>query len=350
MNPAASRRCLVVRSPGSASASTSVQPWSRPPGHRRLHERRADAHAPGARLHVAALDQAADPSGHRLGQADGQEADHGPLVLPHQQVRSRGRVQRSRRVTVVVPPSRAAPPRMDRRPPGPGRAGGCRPAGPRPRPAGPAPSPLRAGCGRRPLVEQLAGPVQDGPPVAGGGLVALDGVRAPRGPGSRAGGPPGTHSACRSRPARRRRWPRRPDRAAAAGAGSTSTAWRSTPLSSVTSASARHRVVAVRPSTARRRRRGASATSDSCRCFWVTTKRPTTSALPSWSSSRWRPLAMSSGSSSTTDTATPTGSEDAHIEGPAQRVPRRYRPPSGVVLRHSPGRASSSCRPAGSGA
>src|SRR5580658_1792947 len=53
--------------------------------------------------------------------------------------------------------------------------------------------------------------------------------------------------------------------------------------------------------------RSASRRAESSRCFWLTTKRPTKSALPSWSSSRRRPSAMSSGSSSATDTATPIG-------------------------------------------
>src|ERR1700677_4336044 len=53
--------------------------------------------------------------------------------------------------------------------------------------------------------------------------------------------------------------------------------------------------------------RSPSRRAESSRCFWFTTKRPTKSALPSWSSSRRRPSAMSSGISSATDTATPIG-------------------------------------------
>src|ERR1700722_1006247 len=50
-----------------------------------------------------------------------------------------------------------------------------------------------------------------------------------------------------------------------------------------------------------------SSRAESSRCFWVTTKRPTKSALPSCCSTRRRPSASNSGISSTTDTATPIG-------------------------------------------
>ena len=142
VNPAASRRCLVVRSPGSASASTSVQPQAVAPVDRRLEQGGADADAAGGRLDVAALDQAAaDRSPPRAVAAtarrptdDARRTPRPPGGPPRS-----GRVQRSSRSPATRPrpgrPRRAwTPP-----PPAPGRGGACRPVGPPPRPAGPAP-------------------------------------------------------------------------------------------------------------------------------------------------------------------------------------------------------------------
>src|ERR1700734_90585 len=76
--------------------------------------------------------------------------------------------------------------------------------------------------------------------------------------------------------------------------------------------------------------RSPSSRAESSRCFWFTTKRPTKSALPNWSSSRRRPSAISSGISSTTDTATPIGvtthkskprRRGLLCDGPASRSP-----------------------------
>ena len=133
----------------------------------------------GAGLDVAALDHAglavAGPGRRR----DGQEADHDALVLPHHQVDrsagSRPAVEQGHR---VASPTRAAPPRMD--------AARHQGLGEQPR-AGLAvrrdgrPGQLHVAQSevgpRRPLLEELAGPVQDRAPVAGGCLVALDGAQ-----------------------------------------------------------------------------------------------------------------------------------------------------------------------------
>ena len=87
VKPAASRRCLVVRSPGSARASTSVQPRAPHHCHPGFHEGRADAHAARPRLDVAALDPAAHPPGHGfVRRRRRQEADHDAVVLAHEQL------------------------------------------------------------------------------------------------------------------------------------------------------------------------------------------------------------------------------------------------------------------------
>ena len=193
VNPAASRRCLVVRSPGSASASISVQPQPGAPVHRGIHERRPDADAPGARLHVAALDQAglaaSGPFGPRRRPGGRPRPPRTPP--PRGGCVEPGRVQRSSSVTGVASPTSAAPPRMDgaaTRAWESRRVQAWRSAA---RPAGPAPSALVGGRAQRPLVEQLAGPVEDGAPVAGAMPRSAGRRAAPRGPGSRAAGRPG---------------------------------------------------------------------------------------------------------------------------------------------------------------
>ena len=177
-----------------------------------------------------------------------------------------------------------------------------------------------------------------------------------RGPGSRGGAPPGRRSTCRSRPGHPRGWRQRPD-PMARGDGSSSTSGRydgyghdharrrprrddpvpaQTPPPPATSSF-------IPCSTSSRR-------SDSCRCPRVTTKRPTTLALPSCELHPLPPLVDELGQFLGQRHRHTDGSEHAHVQGPPQGSPLDTVAAPRRVLRHNPGRACSSCRPAGSGA
>jgi hypothetical protein len=229
---------------------------------------------------------------------------------------------------------------------GPGRAAACRPVGPPARAAGPAnPSPLLPSSGPRDSrsagVKELVGPVENRPTIAGGRLVAPDGVELL---GSQALEPADDLGSAQrvvvgQRPpddgGGRRVW-----------CGSARTGRRRRGVGGAVRTAAPVGVsLPNRPSIRPPRQFPLPC---------VTTNRPTKRALPSRTSSRRRPFGDQLGEVLDHRHGDADRSERSrgHRRSGVKRALVRRCPPvrSGpLVLRHSPGRASSSCRPAGSG-